>query len=348
MIDFGGWELPVQYTSIIDEHQSVRKKAGIFDVSHMGEILVQGPDSLEYLQRLLTNDLSRAEDYHITYSPVCYPDGGVVDDLLVYKFDNCKYLLVVNAANAEKDYKWFMENAKGNVEIKDISSQYAQLAVQGPLAQNILQRLCNTDLDSISFYTFNPQVLFGDMEVLVSRTGYTGEDGFELYVDPDNAVKLWNVILDTGREDGLVPAGLGARDTLRFEAALPLYGHELSKDISPLEAGLGIFVKLNKGDFIGKEALRQQKEQGVTRKLVGFEMVDRGVARNGFEIQVDGTRAGFVTSGSFSPTTKKNLGLALLKKEFCIEGNTIDVIIRDRAVKARIVKKPFYSKKYKK
>ncbi len=348
MIDFGGWSLPVEYTGIIPEHEAVRTKAGIFDVSHMGEITVKGEDSEKYLQMLLTNDISLLNNNQIAYTAMCYPHGGVVDDLLVYKYSNTDYLLVVNASNTEKDYQWMKENIFGNTEILNVSENYAQLALQGPLAETILQKLTSKNLNEIEFYYFNDNVKVGNIEALVSRTGYTGEDGFELYFAYNKAEEMWDLILEAGKDEGLIPAGLGARDTLRFEASLPLYGHELNENITPLEAGLGFFVKLNKENFIGKEALARQKSEGLQRKIVGFEMIDRGIPRNNYEVYKEGEKIGYVTTGSFSPTLKKNIGLALIDSAYSKEGTEIEILIRNKNSKAKVIKKPFYSKKYKK
>jgi aminomethyltransferase len=348
MVDFGGWQLPVQYSSIIEEHEKVRTVAGLFDVSHMGEILVKGEGAEEYLQRMLTNKVVFTTDSQIIYSPMCYPDGGVVDDLLVYKLGHEEYLLVVNASNTDKDYEWLAEHNTTGLQVENVSEKYAQLALQGPKAESILQRLTTTSLKDIKFFHYTSNVDIRGIKVLISRTGYTGEDGFELYLEPSKVVDLWNILLDEGKEDGLVPAGLGARDTLRFEAALSLYGHEISSEISPLEAGLTRFVKMDKGDFIGKKALEEQIEKGVKRKLIGFEMIGRGIPRNGYEVQVDSETVGYVTSGSFAPTLKKNLGLALISSECAKVGDNINIIIRNRSVEAKTIKTPFYSKKYKK
>jgi aminomethyltransferase len=272
-----------------------------------------------------------------------------VDDLLVYKYDSEKYLLVVNAANTEKDFEWLLSNADNSVVLLNISSEYAQLALQGPKAQKVLQKLTDTDLDSIKFYYFLPDVKIAGIETLVSRNGYTGEDGFEILAAPNDIEYLWDKIMEAGKEEGLQPAGLGARDTLRFEVCLPLYGHEINETISPLEAGLGYFVKLEKGDFIGKDALAKQKADGLKRKVCAFEMTDRGIPRGGYEIVAGGRRIGHVTTGSYSPSLKKNIGLALLETEFSAEGTEIEVMIRNnKPVKANIIKKPFYSKNYKK
>lgn len=348
VIDFGGWALPVEYSGIIPEHEAVRNKAGMFDVSHMGEITVKGEDAEKYLQMIVTNDISVLNDNQIAYTPMCYTDGGVVDDLLVYKYSSTDYLLVVNASNTQKDFEWLLSQSFGNVEIKNVSDEYAQLALQGPEAQSILQKLSEVDLNLIEFYHFLGDVNVGEFKTIVSRTGYTGEDGFELYFKAEHGPQMWDLILYTGKEYGLVPAGLGARDTLRFEAALPLYGQEIDKDITPLEAGLGFFVKLNKDDFIGKEALAKQKADGLKRKVIGFEMVDRGIPRSHYEVFAEGRKIGYVTTGSFSPTLKKNIGLALIEAEYAREGTEIEISVRNKNLKAKVIKKPFYTKKYKK
>lgn len=344
MIDFGGWEMPVQYTGVIEEHNTVRTKAGLFDVSHMGEIMVTGPEALRFVQRIIANDVSRLDDKQILYSPMCYPDGGIVDDLLVYRFGPEYFFIVVNASNTDKDHDWMQEQAKGlDVTLLNVSAQTAQLALQGPAAEAILQRLTELDLSLIKYYGFEQGVV-ADVPCLISRTGYTGEDGFELYFAPEHAPQLWRKILQSGHPEGIQPIGLGARDTLRFEACLPLYGNELGPGISPLEAGLGIFVKLSKEEFIGRDALIEQKSSGIPRQLVGMEMVERGIARSHFPIEKDGQEIGFVTSGSFSPTLNKNVALGLVRSEFAIQGDTLDVIIRGKSVKARIVPSLFYKR----
>lgn len=346
MIDFGGWELPVQYTGILEEHRQVRKAAGLFDVSHMGEIRVSGPDSEKFIQRLVTNDITGKKEYKVIYSPMCYPDGGVVDDLLIYKYSDTDYLVIVNASNTDKDFEWFMQNAQGNVSIQNVSSQYAQLAIQGPKAEAVLQKLTDSPLQQMKFFTFDLNIEICKKRAIISRTGYTGEDGFEIYLSPEDVCMIWDNLLEAGREDGLVPVGLGARDTLRFEAALPLYGHEISANISPLEAGLGNFVKLGKGDFIGRDALVTQMEQGVKRKLTGFEMIERGIPRSHYEVQADGKNIGFVTTGSYSPSLDKNIGMVLLDANFSAGGTEIDILIRNKPVKAVTIGLPFYQKRY--
>ena len=346
MIDFGGWMLPVEYSGIIEEHQRVRNAAGLFDVSHMGEIAVRGKDAGTFIQKLITNDIAAANENKVIYSPMCYENGGVVDDLLIYKYSDENYLLIVNAANTEKDFNWIQDNLEGQAEAVNVSNDYAQLAIQGPLAQTILQKLTGESLNDIRFFCFKPDVEVGGTPAIVSRTGYTGEDGFEIYLPPEEAPQIWELLLAAGRDEGLVPVGLGARDTLRFEAALPLYGHELSKDISPLEAGLGNFVKLNKDRFIGLNALLLQQESGLKRNRVGFEMLDRGIPRNDYIVEANRRRIGYVTSGSYSPTLGKNIGMALIETGYSAEGSEFDIIIRNKPVRARTAGLPFYAKRY--
>jgi len=346
IVEFGGWLLPVQYTGILDEHRAVREKAGLFDVSHMGEILVKGPDALAFVQKLVTNDVSRLARHKIQYTPMCYQDGGVVDDLLIYRQGEQEYLLVINGANIEKDWQWMQEN-KGNftVELTNLSDDTAQLALQGPLAQRILSLLTDAPLEELAYYWFLPKVIVAGKEALVSRTGYTGEDGFEIYCHPEDAAALWDSIMNVGKSYGLLPAGLGCRDTLRFEAGLPLYGHELSQDISPLEAGLSMFVKLTKGNFNGYAALAEEQKNGVQRKVVGFVVTGRGVARSEYPIMAEGRRIGTVTTGSYSPSLDKNMGLAVVKAEFATVGQQFDVEIRGKTVGAQVIPKPFYKRK---
>ncbi|MEH7335450.1 glycine cleavage system aminomethyltransferase GcvT [Neobacillus drentensis] len=347
-IDFGGWELPVQFSSIKEEHEAVRTKAGLFDVSHMGEVEVKGVDSLNYLQKMMTNDISKIKNGGAQYTAMCYENGGTVDDLLVYKIEDNHYLLVVNASNIEKDYKWLEEHLEGDVSLENLSEKTAQLAVQGPLAEKVLQKLTDTDLSGVGFFKFQQEVLINGKKALVSRTGYTGEDGFEVYCDSAEAALLWKEILKAGEEEGILPCGLGARDTLRFEAVLALYGQELSAEISPLEAGIGFAVKLTKEtDFIGKEALKQQKENGLPRKLVGIEMIDRGIPRHGYPVYKGEEIIGEVTTGTQSPTLKKNIGLALIKTEFAGLESEVEVEIRGKRLKATVVPTPFYKKEKK-
>lgn len=345
IIDFGGWELPVQYEGmgIIKEHNMVRERAGLFDVSHMGEILLVGDRAEEMVQMLVTNEVKSMQDFQVIYCLMCYPNGGVVDDLLVYRYNNSTYLLVVNAANAAKDYEWIQENLIPGVTARNVSEEYAQLALQGPKAQEILQKISDVDLNTIRFFWFNPAVKISGVECLVSRTGYTGEDGFEIYAAPEQALFIWEEIIRAGGEQ-VSPVGLGARDSLRFEAKLPLYGQEIDQDITPLEAGLGFFVKLETDDFMGRSALLQQKQEGLKRKLVEFSMLGKGIPRSHYEIQVDGKEAGHVTTGLHSPTFKKPLGLALVNMEYSEPGCLINVIIRGKAVPAIVEKGIFYRK----
>lgn len=350
LIEFAGWMLPVEYGGgIIEEHEAVRNAAGLFDVSHMGEIEVKGPEAFEFIQYLITNDIEILKDNQVVYTFMCYPYGGVVDDLLVYKFSNERFLLVVNASNINKDYQWILKNSgEFNVDIVDISEKVSEVALQGPKAEEILQKLTETDLKEIKFFELKEDVKIDGKKSLVSRTGYTGEDGFEIYTENKNIKAIWDIILKVGGDMGAKPAGLGARDTLRFEAALPLYGNELSENITPLEAGLGFFVKLNKKDFIGKEVLVGQKSEGLTRKIVGFEMVDRGIPRHGYDVYSGDKKIGVVTTGYMSPTLKKNIGVAMVDIAYAELGTEISIIIRNKALKAKVVNKKFYTKKYKK
>ena len=347
---FGGWELPVSYTDIIAEHQLVRNQAGLFDVSHMGEILITGKDAITFVNKIITNDIAPVPANKILYSPMCYENGTVVDDILIYKFSDEELLLVVNAGNIEKDDKWIRSQIAGNVMVDNLSDKYVQLALQGPESESIIKKILDEDTELPGFYRFKEVSLLG-MKVLLSRTGYTGEDGFEIYLWLSNSCKnpekLWNGILEAGKDKGAAPVGLGARDTLRLEAALPLYGHELSDSITPLEAGLKTFVKLNKDDYIGKTVLAKQQELGLERKLYGFEMVDRGIPRNGYDVVKDGNKIGYVTSGGLFPTLGKNGGLVLLDNPALAVGETIEIVIRDRQCKAVLVQLPFYKKKYK-
>lgn len=347
VVDYAGWFLPVQYTGLIPEHEAVRNAAGIFDVSHMGEITVKGKDAVAFVDYLMTNDITKIVDNQIIYTLMCYPDGGVVDDLLVYRYENNYLYLVVNASNTGKDYAWILEH-KGDfdVEIENISDSVGEVALQGPFAQKILQKLTDFDLDKIEFFHLQRDISVDGVNCMISRTGYTGEDGFEIYADNEGIVKVWNSVLEAGKEFGILPAGLGCRDTLRFEASLPLYGHEISQEITPLEGGFKYFVKLDKAaDFIGKEALNKQWSEGLKRKLAGFELIGRGIAREGMEVQKDGVTIGHVTTGYMSPTLKKTIGNALLASEFTELGTEIEVMVRNKPVKAKVISKKFLKKK---
>lgn len=345
-IDFGGWELPVQFSGIQKEHEAVRERAGLFDVSHMGEFTVTGEQAEAFLQHMMTNDVTAIVPGQAQYTLMCYPDGGVVDDLLIYKLAEQHYMLVVNASNIDKDWAWLQEHIIPGVNMTNDSEQTALLALQGPLAVDILSKVTGSEVNASSIESFrfvqNAEVC--GIKLLLSRTGYTGEDGFELYVAADQAALLWNGLMEAGADVGLVPAGLGARDTLRFEAKLPLYGQELSPTISPLEAGLGMFVKLNAGPFIGHQALLQQKNDGPARKLIGIEVLERGIPRPHYPIYTDGVRIGEVTTGTQSPTLKRNLGLALIDSKYAALGTPLEIEIRGKKLKAEVVKTPFHKR----
>lgn len=345
-VDFGGWELPVQFSSIKEEHEAVRTRAGLFDVSHMGEVEVKGTDSLNYLQKMVTNDVAKLQIGGAQYTAMCYETGGTVDDLLIYKLEDHHYILVINAANIEKDYEWLVEHVEGDVQLTNLSEKTAQLALQGPAAVTVLQKLTGgTDVSGIGTFKFQQGIDLNGKKTFISRTGYTGEDGFEIYCDANHAAELWREILTAGESEGVLPCGLGARDTLRFEATLALYGQELSQDISPLEAGIGFAVKLNKeADFLGKEALRKQKEQGLSRKLVGIEMIERGIPRHGYPVFAGEQQIGEITTGTQSPTLKRNIGLALIQTAYTQLDQEVEVEIRGKRVKAKVVPTPFYKR----
>lgn len=349
IIDFAGWELPVEYTGILSEHHAVRKAAGLFDVSHMGEVDVLGKDAAKFVQNLVTNDVSVMVDQQIVYGCMCYPDGGVVDDLLVYKRNLESFYLVINASNVEKDFAWMQENAKGyDVQLINLSDDISEVAFQGPIAQEVLQTLTSYPLDDIKFFTFAENVEIAGVRALVSRTGYTGEDGFEVYTANADIAKVWVAILEAGKDKGVLPCGLGCRDTLRFEASLPLYGNEIDKDISPLEAGLGMFVKLESDDFIGRDALIAQKTDGLKRKTVGFELTDKGIPRHGYPVYAGDKEIGVVTTGYISPTLEKTIGMALIDADYAALGTEIEIGIRKNKAKAQVISKRFLTKNYKK
>lgn len=346
MVDFGGWDMPVQYTAgVIAEHLATREKAGLFDVSHMGEIWVEGEDAIAFVNRITTNDVTKLVDGQAHYSALTNEQGGVVDDLLVYRFDEDKLLLVVNASTTDKDWDWITSRVTGdeNITLTNASADYCQIAVQGPKALEIAQKLTDENLSEIKYYHFTVGK-FDGVDAIISRTGYTGEDGFEVYADAKFAEQIWNDILKAGEEFGILPAGLAARNTLRLESAMSLYGHELSDEISPLEAGLGWISKLNKGDFVGREHLVKLKEEGLKRKLVGFEMVDRGIARDEMDVYINDEKVGVVTSASPAPFLKKNIGLAFVPTEFAKTGQEIKIDVRGKHLAAVIVPTPFYKR----
>lgn len=345
MMAFGGYLMPVQISGIRQEHQAVRTRAGLFDVSHMGEFRVEGSGAETFLQRMVTNDVSRARPQEAMYTAMCYEDGGTVDDLIIYRFSSDRFMLVVNAANIEKDFAWLDEHRSGHVDMTDASREIALLAIQGPLAGSILQKLADIDLDAIDRFHFKEDVQLAGVAALVSRTGYTGEDGYEIYCPWNRAAALWEKIMAAGAEKGLLACGLGARDTLRLEARLPLYGQELSRAISPLEAGIGFAVKTKKAaDFIGKEALARQRANGVPRKIVGIEMIERAIPRSHYSIYVGDLQIGEITSGTQSPTLRKNIGLALIASDYATTGTEIEVDIRGKRKRAHVVKTPFYKR----
>ncbi|MGI8639339.1 MAG: glycine cleavage system aminomethyltransferase GcvT [Pyrinomonadaceae bacterium] len=346
MVDFGGWDMPVQYSGVIAEHLATRTRSGLFDVSHMGEIFVEGEDAIKFVDRLTTNDVTKLVDGQAHYSAFTREDGTVVDDLLVYRFDEGKLLLVVNAGTTEKDWDWITSHTKDEaITLTNASADYCQIAVQGPDAVEILQKLTDTKLDEIKYYHFTVGKVDG-VDAIISRTGYTGEDGFEVYANKDYAEQIWNKLLETGNhgeENGILPCGLAARNTLRLESAMSLYGHEISDEITPLEANLGWICKL-KTDFLGKDALVKLKENGLERKLVGFEMIDKGIARDGFDVYVDDKKVGYVTSGSPAPYLKKNIGLAFVPVELANIGQEIKIDVRGKHLTAKIVPTPFYKR----
>ncbi len=343
MVDFGGWDMPVQYSGVVDEHHAVRQAVGLFDVSHMGEIEVRGPEAAKLVDFLTTNAVAKLKIGQAQYSGLLYEHGGFVDDILVHKIAEDSFFICVNASNQDKDYEHIRVLNKFDAEVEFTSDRYAQLAIQGPLALKTLQKLTPVALDPIRYYWFTDGTVCG-IPARIARTGYTGEDGFEIYIEPSEAPRIWNEILDAGREFGIKPAGLGARNTLRLEAKMALYGHEIHASLTPFEADLGWIVKMDKGDFIGRAALAKQKEAGIQRKLVGFEMRGRGIGRDGYEVRIDGAPAGWVTSGSPSPTLNKNIGLCYLPVNEAKPGRTIQVMVRNQPVEAETVETPFYKR----
>lgn len=344
MVDFGGWDLPVQFGGILEEHKAVRERAGLFDVSHMGEVTLRGADALRLLQETTCNDASKLENGRCQYTGLLYPTGGFVDDVLIYRHGPDDYLVVVNASNSDRDFEWFRDCGAGmDVEVLNVSANYAQLALQGPLAESILQPLTDVPLSGIGYYRFSRGLIQGS-DAIISRTGYTGENGFEIYLAPDASPGLFRKILQQGVGAGLVPCGLGARDTLRLEAKMALYGNDIDHSTTPLEADLGSIVKFDKGDFNGRDVLAREKAEGVRRKLAGFEMVDRGIARHGYPIVDGGQDVGLVTSGTHSPTLKRAIGLAYLPPEKSAIGSEISILIRGKETLARVVSTPFYKR----
>jgi aminomethyltransferase len=349
MTEFAGFEMPLWYKGITEEHLAVRNNVGIFDVSHMGRVIITGKDATSFLNYVITNDVTALKPNSALYSVMCNENGGIIDDFVVSCLEEEKFLLVPNATNREKDFNWLVKKAKGfNVKIEDVSDKAAMFAVQGPNAEKTLQKICTTDLSKIERFKCTPAKL-ADMDVFLSRTGYTGEDGFEVYVwnapldKPDNAIHVWNAILEAGKPYGIEPCGLGARDTLRLEAGLCLYGNDIDENTTPLEARLGFVVKFQKDNFIGKNALLKQKEEGVKRRRVGLQMVEQGIPRQGYKIYSEkGENIGQVTSGTFSPLLKCGIAMAYIQTQQAQEGNIVNIEIRGKMAKAKIVPFPFY------
>lgn len=344
MSPFGGFDMPIQYTGITEEHNAVRHEVGVFDVSHMGEVRIKGPEAYKYVSHIFVNDVTGAPDGQIFYGMMCYENGGTVDDLLVYKVNDEEYFLVINAANIDKDVAWIKKNAEGfDCTVEDESPKYGEVAIQGPKAEETVEKVLGLKVKEIPFYNFKTFNVDGE-EIIVSRTGYTGEDGFEIYGSHDYIRKVWDKLM----EAGVQPCGLGCRDTLRFEVGLPLYGDELAEDISPIEASLSMFVKLDKPEFIGKEALAKQKAEGVKRRIVGIELEGSAVPRHGYHVLVDGNKVGEITTGYKSISTGKSVAMAMIDKPFDKLGTKVEVQIRKKTFPGTVVKKRFYDKNYKK
>jgi aminomethyltransferase len=345
MVDFGGWDMPLQYSGILEEHRAVRSAAGLFDVSHMGEIEIGGSDASALTDYVTTNAVSKLRPGQVQYSGLLYEHGGFVDDILVHKIADDRYFLCVNASNQEKDLQHIANANRQHTTVELTSDRYTQLAIQGPRALATLEKLTGADLAAIRYYHFIDGSIAG-ISARVARTGYTGEDGFEIYFAPEHSERVWNQILDAGQEFGIKPCGLGARNTLRLEAGMALYGHEIHSTITPFEAGMDWIVKLDKGEFIGRAALARQKDQGIARKLIGFEMTGRGIGRDDYEIFLDGTPAGWVSSGGPSPTLNKNIGMCYLPSDRARPGERIQIIVRNQTVEAITVPAPFYKRAY--
>lgn len=345
MQPFGGFDMPIQYSSIIEEHNAVRNECGVFDVSHMGEVTVKGKDAERYVNHIFTNDITNAPIGKIYYGMMLYPDGGTVDDLLVYKMAPNDFFIVINASNIDKDVKWMQENSAGfDIELTDCSDDYGQLAVQGPKSEDVMQSVLNLECKELEFYTVKTIDMEGE-SVIISRTGYTGEDGFEIYASHDFIIRQWDKLLESGR---VKPCGLGCRDTLRFEVGLPLYGDELSETISPVMAGLGMFCKLDKSEFIGKEAIAKQKAEGIKQKIVGIELTDKAIPRHGYDVLFNGYKIGEVTTGYHTISTDKSVCMALIASEYSKIGTEVDIQIRKKTFKGIVTKNKFYEKHYKK
>ncbi|MDR4507274.1 MAG: glycine cleavage system aminomethyltransferase GcvT [Candidatus Brocadiaceae bacterium] len=344
MVAFSGYLMPIQYNSIIKEHNFVRKHAGLFDISHMGRFEISGNNACSFLQHVVANDVKRLADNKVLYTPICNEEGGIIDDILVYRRNEKHFLLVVNCANREKDLSWLQKqsNPYQTIVIRDVTDDISLVALQGPFSRHIIETTFNSDVGGMEKFSFQ-DISLGDFHTTISRTGYTGEDGFEIFTDTKDVVKLWNSFIDGEKTNDLLPAGLGARDTLRLEAGLLLYGNDMDETVTPLETPICWTVKFDKYAFVGKESLLRLKEKGIRRKLAGFEMIDRGIPRNGYPVLKGGEVIGKVTSGSFSPTTNKTIGLCLVSSQYAGIGEELGVRIRDKTCAARIVKIPFYT-----
>ncbi|HVP37456.1 MAG TPA: glycine cleavage system aminomethyltransferase GcvT [Terriglobales bacterium] len=342
MVEFAGYWMPIQFKGIMDEHRKVRSSVGLFDITHMGEFEVKGKDALAFLQKTTTNDVSKLSEYQVQYSSMCYDDGGIVDDLLVYRLPD-RFYLVVNASNIEKDFNWLKSHLFGDVKLENLSDQTALLAVQGPVAEKVMTKLTDVDLSKIKYYWAAKGKVAGK-EILFSRTGYTGEDGFELYMPNEYGEHFWNAIMQAGKEFGIEPIGLGARDSLRLEMKYMLYGNDIDQTTNPLEAGLGWIVKLDKGDYIGKEPTLKLQKEGLKRKLVAFELSDKAFPRQHYQIERNGKKIGEVTSGTFSPSLEKGIGLGYVDIRSSELGSDLEINIRGKDYKAKVIKPPFYKK----
>jgi len=344
LVDFAGFEMPVQYSSMIQEHKAVRETVGLFDVSHMGEVYVEGDNALDFVQHITVNNAAKLVDGQVQYSAMCYENGGIVDDLLVYKFNDKKFLLVVNASNKDKDYNWMLENNKVGAELRDESDEYSLLAVQGPKAKEVLQPLCDKPLDLEYYYFFTAKV--AGVEAIVSRTGYTGELGFEIYFKggKSEAEAIWNGLMDAGEDVNITPCGLGSRDSLRLEMGMCLYGNDIDQDTNTIEAGLKWITKLKKGDFIGREALTKANDEGPSKKLVGMIAEVKSFPRHGYEITKDGKNVGVVTSGTVSPILDKPIAMGYVSSDYAVVGEKVNIMVRGKEVPAEIIKLPFIKK----
>ena len=344
LIEFAGYYMPVQYKGIIDEHKRVRSTVGLFDVSHMGEFEVRGPNAEDFIQKMTTNNVKKLNECQVQYSALCYEDGGIVDDLLVYRYAD-RFIMVVNAANLEKDFNWLHDHLINGVELINRSDEFTLLAIQGRKSIDVLRRLTLLNLENIQYYWFKQSELAG-VDMMISRTGYTGEDGFELMIPAQDSLVVWNALMESGEEFNIEPIGLGARDTLRLEVAYCLYGNDIDQTTLPLEAGLGWITKLKKGDFIGRDAIMKLKENGLTRKLVGFELNDRAFPRKGYDIFADDVKIGHVTSGTFSPMLEKSIGMGYVDIAHTEPGSRIDIAVRNKKYTATVVNTPFYKRPY--